>query len=175
VALFYGRTNGPYRFAQPIGELDARRNDAFGVGLAAGDVTGDGIDELFIGAPNGEAPRGVHDAGYVMMYRGAPGRINLLGTRLHQGSGRIPGTAEPNDHFGAAITVADYTGDTRPDVLISSWGDGVTGHNTAGELTMLPAQHFGTTRDHGKPITLHADDLGAPVRALAGFGYDVAG
>jgi len=98
--------------------------DRFGAALAAGDLDGDGDDELAIGAP-WEDSGATADVGSVTVLLGAPG--SGLGT---DGSETwleaflpFPETGEAGDAFGIALAAGDFDGDGRDDLAIGAEGD----------------------------------------------------
>ncbi len=71
--------------------------DRFGRALAAGDVDGDGRDDLAIGAPNDPVGGRV-----TILYGSATGLTATGAQRWSQGSPGVPERNEPPDRFGAA-------------------------------------------------------------------------
>ncbi len=83
--------------------------DHFGLALAAGDVTGDGIDDLVIGTPYEDAA-GFTDAGAITLLWGQPGTgLDTPGSELYDqtslGDGESPGQFE---NFGFALAIGDF-------------------------------------------------------------------
>jgi FG-GAP repeat protein len=82
----------------------------FGASLAAGDLTGDGIGDLVVGAPGASK-----DRGRSFVYAGA-----TAGLSAHA---EIGGTA-PFDRLGAAVMVGEISGDGAADLVIGAPGRG---------------------------------------------------
>lgn len=105
-----------------------------GAALAAGDVTGTGMDVLLWGAP-GTTVNGVSGAGLV----GAEISLSQSGGVVSQRS--LPLTAavnQANAGFGTAITVADFNGDGIADTAVSAPNFDWNALADAGRITMFP-------------------------------------
>lgn len=77
----------------------------------AGDVNGDGFDDILIGSKNA-SPAGISEAGSAFLYSG------IDGTLLHQWDG-----GAINDHYGSSVSgVGDINGDGFDDVLVGATG-----------------------------------------------------
>jgi hypothetical protein len=93
----------------------AHSNDDFGFTLAAGDVTGDGIADLVIGAPLQGTPQG----GAVFIYKGgASGPTKLAGPITQSSLGA--GTSESTDMFGAAIAIGKFAGGSKAYIAVGA-------------------------------------------------------
>lgn len=96
--------------------------DAFGYSVSnAGDVNGDGFDDVIIGASNNEA--GAFDAGRAYIYFGGTNMNNVVDIIL---------TGEATmDYFGRCVSDAgDVNGDGFGDVIVGSYGSDAGGTNS---------------------------------------------
>ncbi|MEU8759378.1 hypothetical protein [Streptomyces sp. NPDC048659] len=94
----------------------------WGGSLAAGDVDGDGRDELAVGAL-----RGAGGKGSVTLFVGDPaGPTARPAVTLTEDTAPLAATAKPGEGFGYAVSLQDHTGDGRAELLVSApWEDAV--------------------------------------------------
>lgn len=115
--------------------------ESFGQALAAGDLDGDGIDDLAIGVPFGNA-----ETGSVHVLFGTTG--GLTGGRatvtFTQDSPGVAGGAEPFDQFGAALATGDFNNSGVTDLAIGSPGE-ATDVGFAGAVHILFGRTTGIT------------------------------
>ena len=99
----------------------ARAFDELGVSLAAGDLNGDGLRDLIVGAPRaGQEAR--HGQAYV--FSGGPGLTGSRDVAQVQQDVTLQGT-DSGDRFGAALAAADLDGDGLAEVIAGAErGDG---------------------------------------------------
>jgi hypothetical protein len=156
----------------------ADRYDTFAWSVAAGDLNGDGVDDLLVGAPFADGPdnrRSGAGEALVLMGPFAPGEIRDLGLMppdaLLHGGARAHGA-------GYAVAIGDVTGDGVGDALVSSHrSDGPQGdresagavHVMAGPFHRGPARRVVDLAIAPADATIHGeaagDQLGASLAA----------
>jgi hypothetical protein len=111
VGIVHGATSVPSAMAQtlvPTTPASYASRPSFGSALALGDLTGDGIADLAVGAPGFSSGRG-----QTCVYGGAPGSLSLVST--------IEGST-PFDRLGTSLLTGDFSGEGSPDLAIGAPG-----------------------------------------------------
>ncbi|MDH2429602.1 FG-GAP-like repeat-containing protein [Sphaerisporangium sp. TRM90804] len=165
---------GTARGLEPAGTLDMSRlgrragTDRFGAALAAGDLDGDGDDELVVGAPGTREGGGVGVFG--MNGRETAGR----GTLITRATPWARHRHTPTDQFGAAVAAGDFDGDGRAEVAVGTPGDDVGDRSGAGSFTVVdPRARRATVFTQNSPgVSGEAEKWDGVGTALAAADFD---
>ncbi|MEV4491765.1 hypothetical protein AB0K04_16815 [Micromonospora coxensis] len=136
-----------------------------GEALAIGDVNGDGLGEVVVGAPSAQTPH-IY-GGLVAVFTGRTGGLSATAVRvITQRTAGVPGEPEDSDRFGGALATGDVTGDGRADLLIGAPGEAVGTRPEAGVVTLLKGSAAGLTGsgaqgfDQNHPVVPGASERG---------------
>ncbi len=123
VFVFFGRSQSFQLDGLSAAQADVKlvgqkAGDAFGSCICTGDVDGDGMDDLIVGAPKADVLT-AEDAGAVYVFRGplAAGSVILAQAADVRLTGSI---AAPGDEFGSFAALGDVTGDGQLDLLVGA-------------------------------------------------------
>jgi hypothetical protein len=114
-------------------EVEAR--DRFGAVLAAGDLDGDGYDELVVGSPD-EGAGALPGVGQAVVVPGGPGGLRPRAAfEILPGLPTIGVPATNRQAFGRSLAIADLNGDGSADLAIGATGQAFDG---VGPVTATP-------------------------------------
>ncbi|MBK8283769.1 MAG: FG-GAP repeat protein [Ahniella sp.] len=156
VMIYFGFGNGVEPSADAILEVN-QANARFGATVAsAGDVNGDGFDDLIVGAPLFDASGA--DDGRAFLYFGGSGAFDTT-------PDATLGLNQASAFFGVSVAGAgDVNGDGFADVLVGSSGfDGAATNTGAALLYFGGAGAFNTTVDANLQSTVGGVRLGSSV------------
>ncbi|KXK59299.1 hypothetical protein AWW66_25035 [Micromonospora rosaria] len=164
--------NAAQRYSQSTSGVpgDSENSDQFGAALAAGDLNGDGRDDLAVGAPR-EAIGTKQDAGAVTVLFGGAGGLTGTGSQqFHQDQAAVPGSAERDDQFGATVAIGRVNADRYADLVIGApWeNDGDSGVKGSGMVTLMWGSASGVRTTGATSVT------GAGVHGRTGDRYRIA-
>jgi hypothetical protein len=118
-----------------------RDGDMFGAALAAGDLDGDGVDDLVVGAPGA----GASGDGAVTVVPGSSSGLERGSARTYaqgQGLPADPSEGEP-DALGEFLAIGDTDADGLGDLAVGAPNADVTGVTDAGAALVLPGTDAG--------------------------------
>jgi disulfide bond formation protein DsbB len=156
--------------------------ERFGNSCGAGDLNGDGRDELVISVGM-ESIGTVTRAGAIHVLYGSSSGLTVTGAQFwHQEQRGVPDVVETYDHFGGRTKFGDFNGDGYGDLAVSAAGESVNGVSSAGACYVFYGSVAGLTSERiqmwtqdssGVPDTAETDDhFGMPSSAdLNGDGY----
>ncbi|MFJ9178820.1 N-acetylmuramoyl-L-alanine amidase [Streptomyces sp. NPDC102360] len=141
-----------------------------GRSIGAGDINGDGVDDIAIGQPY-TAESGAAAGGQVTFVKGSPatstaaGGLTATGAKsVNQDTSGVPGAAESGDAMGASIAVGDYNLDGYADVLAGAPNEDITrdgkNRSNAGNSILLKGTSTGITGTGA--LTVTQDTTGVP-------------
>ncbi|MEM9893128.1 MAG: right-handed parallel beta-helix repeat-containing protein [Actinomycetota bacterium] len=168
-----GTVKAEQKISDTTGGLTATLDDDDGFGVAAdgiGDVDGDGVPDIIVGADADDDGGGDRGALYVLF-------LNTDGTvkaeqKISETTGGLVTTIDA-DGFGEAVTgPGDIDGDGTPDVAIGMWGDDDDGGPARGAVHILFLNTDGTVKAEQK-ISEVTGGLGASLDDDDWFGGSV--
>jgi hypothetical protein len=114
--------------------IDGSDQSGFSV-ASAGDINGDGYDDLIVGAPAAD-PNGQGSAGetYIVFGKGTPFAPSLNLSTLNGTTGFVINGIDANDNSGSSVASAgDINGDGYADLIIGATSGDPNGQSGAGE------------------------------------------
>jgi FG-GAP repeat len=141
--------------------------DRFGDTLAVGDLNGDGVDDLAIGAPGENDGGGVVIAVYGRRGFGLTGRDSQSWS---QDTADIPDNQEDLDVFGQALAIADWNGDGIDDLAVGAYYETVGTAVGAGTVHILNGSTAGLTAAGTLQLTQDSGSLADAVETNDWFG-----
>lgn len=95
----------------------------FGASLSAGDINGDGIDDLAVGVPGKEIGYDDNAGGVDILYGTRSGLTGRGAQGFTQGTPGVPGKVELSDAFGSAVQLLDINGNGYADLAAAAVGE----------------------------------------------------
>lgn len=123
-------------------------NDLFGASVAnIGDLNGDGIDDLAVGAEDDNA--GANRGAVWILFMNSNGTVNSQ-VKISSGTGNFSGSLSDGDLFGSAVCgIGDLNNDGVPDIATGAVGDDQGGSNR-GAIWILFMNANGTVNSHSQ-------------------------
>jgi hypothetical protein len=140
--------------------------DQFGYTLAAGDMTLDGYDDLFVSAIGED-----DNAGLVAFFRGSAAGITPAGSGFAKQSG-LGGTNDPDSYFGYSLAVGDFLDDGHLEIAIGTPYGHVGSMPDVGKVYIVRGTSVGPVATGGEVVT--PISLGFGIQAGSAFGWSLA-
>ncbi|MFI9354551.1 hypothetical protein [Streptomyces lydicus] len=128
VNVIHGSASGPRvdrieTITQESGAIpgSSETGDKFGYEVSVGDINGDGVQDLAIGAAT-ETVDGASRTGAVTVLRGSRAGVDTVHhvQYFHQNSPGVPGANEKDDLFGGEVFLSDLNGDKKADLTVGA-------------------------------------------------------
>ncbi|WP_043671663.1 FG-GAP-like repeat-containing protein [Streptomyces xylophagus] len=152
--------------------IPGRATDDFASDVAVGDVTGDGVDDIAVGATRKRVGK-VANSGAVLLLRGRHGGVTGSDAQeFTQDTPGVPGSAARHDYFGdyfgETVQLLDVNGNGHADLAVSASknlaGDPSPRNSGEGTVWLLRGRPTGLTSDAALafgPRTIGAPSSGA--------------
>ncbi|MGP4010109.1 FG-GAP-like repeat-containing protein [Streptomyces sp. 4N124] len=149
-----------------------------GRSITAGDVNGNGYDDIVIGQPIA-AESGGRTGGQVTMVPGSSTGFTTTGmTTIHQDSTGVPGADETNDAMGVSVSVGDFNADGYADALAGVPNEDITrgGVNqvNAGQALLIKGSASGLTGSGSVGISQDTTGVPGSTESSDAFGTSVS-
>ncbi|GAA1810662.1 hypothetical protein GCM10009682_35350 [Luedemannella flava] len=146
----------------------------FAAALAAGDINGDGRDDLAVGQE-----QTANGGGVAVLYGAASGLTATGRQWITQDTAGVPGAGEKGDLFGHSVVLADFTGDKRADLAVGLPGessipdrDGMPAHN--GSVVVLRGTTSGLTATGSQAWSQNTAGVPGAAEFADAFGMSLA-
>jgi hypothetical protein len=147
--------------------------DEFGGTLAAGDINGDGNDDLAIGVPNESLGSAVNTGGVIVLKGSSTGIVTTTGALwLDQNVAGVPGSSESGDGFGWSLAIGKVNKDAYGELLIGTPFENV---NDDGDGSGMVTQFWGSAAGVSltKATSLTGEQITHAVKVTGTYIFDL--
>jgi hypothetical protein len=154
----------------------SEESDQWGWSLAAGDLNGDGYDDLAVGADLESVGSAERAGDVTVLFGGSNGVKTAHSIGLTQNDVGVPGTAERGDRFGASLAIGNVNGDKYADLVIGAPGENPDDDGGTGAVALIWGAADGLSRTGATLVTGKATTKAAkiPGTHMYGLGSRVA-
>jgi hypothetical protein len=150
-------------------------SEFFGYALGAGDVDGDGKDDIIVGGFREMVSALRAGTVWRLELRPVAGGLDVTTSQaFSQASTGVIGSPEDRDGFGQAIAVADFDNDGYDDVVVGIPGEDVGTIRDAGAVEYLPGGPTGLTTSGALYYDQSVSNVSGNAEEGDGFGHELA-
>jgi len=146
--------------------------DGFGKVTSLGDLDGDGIIDIAVGAP-GDDDGGTGRGAVWILFMNADGTVKAH-QKISDTQGNFTGTLDNEDFFGAVTNIGDLDNDEITDIAVGAWGDDDASPNS-GAVWILFLNSDGTVKTHQKISATQGGIVGLTANRLFGDAVSAIG
>lgn len=155
-----GTGSGSFHQNTPGIPSTVEANDLFGFSLSAGDVNGDGFDDLAVGSPGEKMGRSTNAGIAHILYGSAAGVKGSRSSVFYQGMPGWSGKTETNDRFGEVVALGDLNEDGTADLVVGVPGEGFSKGRTQAGMVQIKYNPKGWTGAAESVQTIHQNTPG---------------
>jgi hypothetical protein len=169
LSVYYGSATGTNTTPHVIAGTQVGVVSGLGAAVNSADIDHDGIDDVVAGAPTDRQHGTTRNPGSIVVLFGSPHGLHAADSVRVQASSAYSSTHN-GDQFGAAVAVADVTGDGHADVVVGAPGKNVDGIVHAGAVYFLAGTGHGVAIAHQDEFDLRSPGVPGTAHRNGQFG-----